>query len=71
MNDDNTETRRIWDESLGERPRPCAPESGEVRQLPPVPPDRSMCFATAAVLGAAALFCAAVAAILWVLSKGH
>lgn len=70
MNDDNTETRRIWDESLGERPRPCQPESGEVA-LPPAPPDRMFCFATAAVLGAAALFCAAVAAILWVLSKGQ
>lgn len=70
MIDDNTETRRIWDESLGERVRPCAPQSGEVPQLPIAPPDRNFCYLTAAVFGAAALFCVAVAILLWALSKG-
>lgn len=70
MDPDNTETRRIWDESLGETVRPCRPESGELAHLSSRPPDRKFCFLVAALLGAAALGGAFLSALQWALSKG-
>ena len=70
MDPDNTETRRIYDATLGERVRPCAPQSGEVAHLPPLPPDRNFCFLAAALLGAAALGGALISILHWALSKG-
>ena len=58
---DNTETRRIWDESLGEIPRPCRPESGEVASPPP--PECKFCFVVAGIFAFSAFLCVLVTAI--------